>query len=152
MPSPYRINHFLPKRPAQRETFWTCMPFSYRISLHSCLAGVSILLATCGKEYYSVRSNLWPLPSRFITTIFSVHHLQKLLDVNETMHATLTCWSFRANYWYNILRSRNYFKNKPLTGGESRRSGACFVKILENKLSKICKILKIKVARRMQIL
>ena len=43
------------------------------------------------------RSNLRPLPSRFITIFFSAHHLQNFLDVNETMHATLTCWSFSAN-------------------------------------------------------
>ena len=74
----------------------------------------------CGREYtachvlqgvYSVRSNLRPLHSRFINNIFSAHHLYKFLDVNEKMHATLTCWSFHANYWYNILRSRNYFKS-----------------------------------------
>ena len=35
---------------------------------------------------------------------------------------------------------------------EKMHFSAKFVKILENKLSKICKILKIKVARRMQIL
>ena len=33
-----------------------------------------------------------------------------------------------------------------------QKKSSKFVKILENNLSKICKILKIKVARRMQIL
>ena len=57
----------------------------------------------CGREYtpchvrqgvYSVRSlgvtyDRYPRDS--LPPFFYVHHLQKRLDVNETMHAALTC-------------------------------------------------------------